>query len=394
MANNPLFAFITSLEGYLLFSFNLETKEIVKKVSLPGAPQGTIIPPGKNHLYVLLNNRQIIPYSLPNLEPGQPILLDTPPVSIVSTPDGATLYVFSLTNMGAFLIPITTATNAKSAPIALPASSLNCPGSGNTTAIAMGSDSKTVYYGANQPGTNLGVFSITPATGAINNLGFDATVRNIAVTPDNKKAYLATDKGFIYSFTFSTKTIKLVLTGSVSCGAGEMVFSPDGKTLYAVFPASNWLAFIDTETDFVPNAVTVSPDPRSVALVSDGTMAYVASYKGRSITPVDLIKRQSLISIPLSIAPQTINVAPGVINAAPVAQQELPAKIEAPPVAQQELPAKVDLPPVVNKVAPAKKEEQVLPPPTQSPALPKKKKCQKKKNCGKCCKRCCKKKKC
>ena len=82
-----------------------------------------------------------------------------------------------------------------------------------------------------------------------------------------------------------------------------VVPAPDGKMLYVVLAGSNLVEVVDIAQPQHPKLVKflqVGQNPRGIAVNSEGTLGYVMNYLSRSVTMLDLVKREPLAEIPVT----------------------------------------------------------------------------------------------
>jgi hypothetical protein len=149
---------------------------------------------------------------------------------------------------------------------------------------------------------------------------FDST---LAVTPDGKRAFVATDTGVV-PVDLATGTLghQIPIPGSP---VTNIVLSPNGATAYAV--GSGLVTPIDTATDQGETAIVV-PDAEDMAITPNGAEGYVVNGQGNSpgiVTPIDLATGAVGTPLPLNDSidsPDSIAIAPNGVTACVLGQSE------------------------------------------------------------------------
>jgi YVTN family beta-propeller protein len=101
---------------------------------------------------------------------------------------------------------------------------------------------------------------------------------------------------------FDTKTRKLVTRIPVEVNPYELVFSPDGNTLFVSNWASNSVSVIDTRTNHVIRAIDVGANPNDMKLSADGRL-FVACSNDNTIHVIDTKTLQKLEKISTTMTP-------------------------------------------------------------------------------------------
>lgn len=111
----------------------------------------------------------------------------------------------------------------------------------------------------------------------------------IALTPDNKKLYVANltkDRISIVDGETNEFVDDIILPNGTE--PMEAMISPDGKYLYISGMGTHQLIVIDTQTDQVLNSVAVNHMPMHIAVSSNGSRIYVATMM---MSTVDVIEK-------------------------------------------------------------------------------------------------------
>ena len=145
-------------------------------------------------------------------------------------------------------------------------------------------------YAANM-GTGGGggsVTSINPIDRSVNPPIANATwvsPVSVAARSDSNRVYVL-DQGSGLASAIDTFTDSVVNSVSVGVGANLMRYDPTRNRLYVSNPASNTVAYLDVSSDALTPTVIHVANPISVAVLPDGTRAYVssASVSGGNVT--------------------------------------------------------------------------------------------------------------
>jgi YVTN family beta-propeller protein len=100
---------------------------------------------------------------------------------------------------------------------------------------------------------------------------------------------------------------------SVGVGANFMLYDPTRNRIYVSNPAKNTVTYLDASSDALPAVVIPVANPISVAVLPDGTRAYVssASVNGGTVTSRVTVINASVGTVRTTIPLTTVEVAPG-----------------------------------------------------------------------------------
>jgi YVTN family beta-propeller protein len=210
------------------------------------------------------------------------------PVAVTITPNGAKGYVADFGD--STVTPFTVATNAAGAAIKV---------SSVPIGIAITPDSKTAYVvGVKSDGVTRTVTPIRTATNtALKPIGVGTgsssiVPSDIAITPNGKTAYVATNLGVTPINTATNVRGKLIkVPGSA------IAITPDGRIAYVV-AGSGTVTPIRTATNRALKPIHVGTNASDVAITPNGSTAYVTSNLG--VTPINVAtnKPGKLIKVP------------------------------------------------------------------------------------------------
>ncbi len=102
---------------------------------------------------------------------------------------------------------------------------------------------------------------------------------------------------------FDTKTDQIVTRIPVAVNPYELVFAPDGKTLFVSNWASSSVSVIDTEQNRVAGSIEVGSNPNDMKLSNDGRL-FVACSNDNTIQVIDTKTRRKVEVISTTMTPQ------------------------------------------------------------------------------------------
>jgi DNA-binding beta-propeller fold protein YncE len=167
-------------------------------------------------------------------------------------------------------------------------------------------------YVTNSQLTSLSVYSGATFAGTISKVGRGPT--GIAVDPSTDEAYVA-DYGYLNKPAHTVTPVDLS-TGTpghpIAVGTGPLAIAltPQGGDAVVTLQGTasdpgDQIREIDLATEAVSAPVEVGTNPESLAITPDGTMAYVAGFSSREITPVDLTTWPPVAETPIALPPGT-----------------------------------------------------------------------------------------
>src|SRR5580698_123416 len=215
----------------------------------------------------------VTPISVRTGAAGRPIQVG-PNSSIISTPDGRTVYIAD--DDSDWVRPVSTATGRAGRPIIVVT---------EPVAMAITPDGKTLYVVSTTSGT------VTPISVATGRAGPTTWVygqpRSMVITPDGRTVYVS-------QFARNEVTPISVATGKAGRpikagpGPGPMAITPDGRTLYVldVGDPSDAVVPISVATGTARAAIAVG-EPVAAVVTPDGRTLYVVSRPG-TVVPISV----------------------------------------------------------------------------------------------------------
>ena len=146
---------------------------------------------------------------------------------------------------------------------------------------------------------------IDAGSGAVlGTLPVSAGPHGMAITRDGRRVYVSGD-GSSSVDVIDTATDKVVKTIQVGKIPNGIALTPDDRMLLVTVYGENRLAFVDTATDAVI-ATTDVPKPHTVAISSDGRLAYVTEQEPGhfGLALIDVATRRVTRTVPLDKTPR------------------------------------------------------------------------------------------
>src|SRR5579875_2932781 len=200
--------------------------------------------------------------------------------SIISTPDGRTLYVAD--DMSDWVRPVSTVAGTAGRPIRV------VP---EPVAMAVTPDGRTLYVAS--ANFNRGRGWVTPISVATGTAGPPIEVRRapswMAITPDGRTLYVLDVGGVgrtVTPISVPTNTARPRIP--VGQAPVTLAITPDGTTLY-VACVSGTVTPVAVATDTAEPPITVAQQPDEIVITPDGKRAYVLSATGPqdgTVTPI------------------------------------------------------------------------------------------------------------
>ncbi|MDP9072757.1 MAG: YncE family protein, partial [Actinomycetota bacterium] len=160
--------------------------------------------------------------------------------------------------------------------------------------------------GSNQIAT-IATKSNTP--GGVISLPTGTAPRHVAITPDNRTAYVAdTGTNKVTPIDVATNTTLAPIT--VGPAPWGIAVTPDGKTVYVTASGGGAVTPIDVATNTAAHAITVGTAPLGIAITPDGTTAYVANNSSDTVTPITLATNTAGKAIAVGSGPYGVAITP------------------------------------------------------------------------------------
>jgi YVTN family beta-propeller protein len=303
----------------------LPKNKVIATVTVGSAPQGIVVTPNTDFVYVA-NGGSL---TISEIETNTNTVVLTIPVSyspgaLAITPDGSTVYVANYYDSSVSVID--TASNTVTTTLTL---------SEGPSYLAVSPDGSQVYVLCNSEESDGIIAIIDTATNAVSPTSIDiggfpqslvftadgnyayevndpasvvsvintatqsvsSTLRTnqlyaggLALLPNGKKLYVTGDSEYIQVVNTGVKGSKKI-TLPQSSGYNTPALTPNGIYLYLpIFTGgSNSVYMIDTKTNqVVGSAITVGSQPFVVAIASNAKRAYVSNYADGTVSVIDI----------------------------------------------------------------------------------------------------------
>lgn len=133
------------------------------------------------------------------------------------------------------------------------------------------------------------VLAYNPMEGFGDIITLDATPTAIAITPNGRKAYVATSGSSENDIAVIDLTTNNVYTTiATSSTPSSVAITPDGRIAFVTDETGGTVLQIDTATDSIINTIPLLPGLTSLAITPNGNKAYVSNNIQNTVTPIDL----------------------------------------------------------------------------------------------------------
>lgn len=154
--------------------------------------------------------------------------------------------------------------------------------------------------------------SVTPINTANNSAGTPITVapdpNGIAIAPDGKTAYVASQSGEVTPINVATNTAGApVSVGGVPTG---IAITPNGQTAYVTSNGTNTATPINLATGTTGTPIDLGSLPENIAITPNGQIAYVSSVGAGTVTPIEIATNTPGTPINVGGNPEAIEITP------------------------------------------------------------------------------------
>jgi YVTN family beta-propeller protein len=137
-------------------------------------------------------------------------------------------------------------------------------------------------------------------------------IYNVAITPDNKFAYVTSGPGDLYVIDTGTNQVVDTITMDIGTNPQGVAITPNGKYVVVVNGTSNSVSFVSTQTMmglFAPIGTPLS-NPFIAAVSPDGTTAYITDGGANAILPINITPLPGAPSLltPITVGTQAYNI--------------------------------------------------------------------------------------
>jgi YVTN family beta-propeller protein len=177
---------------------------------------------------------------------------------------------------------------------------------------AVSPDGTRVYVTNNNYG---GIGTVSVIDTAINKVtatvpvGYKYSPFGVAVTPDDKKVYVA-DRDINCVSVIDTVTNSVTATINVGSEPWGVAVTPDGKKVYVTNRNSNTISIIDVAANTVTATLPIGLGPRGVAVNPNGTKVYVTNGESNNVSIIDTATNAVSATVPVGNYPFGVAVSP------------------------------------------------------------------------------------
>ena len=138
------------------------------------------------------------------------------------------------------------------------------------------------------------------------------SVGNLVLSPNGKTLYAQSQigNGVNELVPINTATSRPGKDIRVKCFEGDLVMTPNGKTIYIVCPLANSVIPVHTATGKAGPPIRVGDFPGPIAVTPNGSTVFVGNSGSASVTPISTASNKAGQAIPVGRFPQAIAVTP------------------------------------------------------------------------------------
>ena len=280
---------------------DLATQTVGAQIPLPSGGEGgggriAITPDGTKAYAVASNEEKVVPIDIATNKAGTPIDVSFAPTAIAITPDGTKAYVTD--RFQSLVTPIALATNTT-----LPTISVgDFPGG-----IAITPDGTKAYV-ANRGSENVSVIDIATNT-VIATIPVPGEPAGASVKPDGTRIYVSEENGDTFPIDPVTNTVGAPIAGGAG---GAIAVTPNSAKAYTAGTFNGNSVPLDLATGSAGTPIAVSGFPEDIAILPDGSRAYIPSFDQTTplLVPLDLSTDQALSGFPVGPGPEAIAIVP------------------------------------------------------------------------------------
>ena len=306
-ASEPAAAALPMVKAYVgLFKDNAvavldtSTNHVAKTIPVPTGPHGLVITPDGRQVYVSSDGASTVSV-IDTATDAVTASVDVgkTPHGLALTPDAKTVLVAGFgTNQVSFL---DTATNAVAGAVPVP----------SPHNIAISPDGRRAYVASQVQGSAALVVIDVTRRSVVGRVALDKVPRALNFSPDGKQLYF-TEAGASAVQVLDPATDTVVDQIPVGASPHHPLFVGTGQTALVVVQGPGQLAVVDTATKAV-TPVTVGQFPHWVAVSSDGGFAYVTNETSDDVSVVALDTKKVIATVAIGGGPRKIVIQPGLV---------------------------------------------------------------------------------
>ncbi|MGW0176955.1 beta-propeller fold lactonase family protein [Rhodococcus sp. NPDC003322] len=250
--------------------------QVAQSITVGSNPSGAAIAGTKT--YVANKGSKSVSVISANNAVGGPITVGTSPTGVAADPGGTRVYV---TNSGSNNVSvINTGTDKVVATVTV----RTTPTAVAVNPVAVTKGTNRVYV-VNSGSNNVSVINSSTSTSTntvVTTINVGTTPNAVAVNPSGTRAYVTNAGSLLVPGSVSViDTTSNTVVATVRTGIGTtpnaVAVSPDGTRVYVANRGSNDISVIDTNNNTVVGRISVSSQPTSVVVTSDGSAVYAVS---------------------------------------------------------------------------------------------------------------------
>jgi YVTN family beta-propeller protein len=297
-------AFVTGSEqsgGAHAARWNLATQAMFPpETSFGGESSGldVAITPDGTRAYAVVSGKGVVPFSVATGIAGTPINVGISPQQIAIAPDGAHAYVTDF--FGATVSVIDLAGGTATGTIAV---------GSETMGIAVTPDGTRAYV-VNHGGDSVSVINLASGT-VTGTIAVGNGPTGIAITPDGTRAYVANQFDETVSrIALASGTVTSIAAPGLH-GTGLSI-TPNGERAYVIanFGSSSEVMPINLTTDMAGSPVATSGFLEDIAILPNGSRAYIADESPDQLIPFDIAGNTALPGFAVGNRPEAVAIIP------------------------------------------------------------------------------------
>lgn len=169
--------------------------------------------------------------------------------------------------------------------------------------VALSKDGKRAAT-SNITGGSISIFDLASPTAASTVIPTSPQTEGIAITPDGKEVWAASNTGIINVVSVADKRIEKTMSGFGQ--PYRLAMSPDGRFVIACDPKSDGIVVIDVKTREVSWRLDGIGSPRGVNISPDGKTAFVTLAADETMGVVDLETRKLTRKVKVEKSPDGV----------------------------------------------------------------------------------------
>jgi len=296
----PIKAYVGLFRDNAVAVLDTSTNRVIKTIPVPAGPHGMVITPDGRLVYVSSDGASTVSVIDTTADAvTASIEVGKTPHGLALTPDAKTVLVAGFgTNQLSF---IDVATNTVSGAVPVP----------SPHNIAITPDGRRAYLASQVQGSAALVVVDLSSRSVVGRVALDKVPRALNFSPDGKQLYF-TEAGAADVQVLDPTTNAVV--GHIPVGASphHPLFVGSGHTALVVVQGPGHVAVIDTATKAI-TPVPVGQLPHWIAASSDGGFAYVTNENSNDVSVISIDTKKVIATVPIGAGPRKIVIQPGLV---------------------------------------------------------------------------------